>query len=211
MNVVILGPQGSGKGTQAEMLVKKYQFNYVEMGKILRSISNSDNPIAFQVKESMNKGEKVSDELAQKIAWDHLSKTKTEDDYLFDGYPRGLTQYIHLEEMLGQFGQKIDKVVYIQISDEEVVRRLSARRTCKICGNIYNLITNPPPSNDKCDCGGELLQREDDYPEAIIKRLEWGKTIDVRERARQEGILIEINGEQAIGDIHREIIEKLGL
>lgn len=211
MNVVILGPQGSGKGTQAEMLVKKYEFNYIEMGNILRSIANSKNKFAEIVKEAMNRGEKVSDEFAQKIAWDHINKTDKSRGFLFDGYPRGLTQYENLEDMLKKFGQVIDKVVYIQIPDDEVVRRLAARRTCSNCGNIYNLITNPPPLEEKCLCGGKLLQREDDKPDAIKKRLVWGKTVDVKERAKQEGILIEINGERAIEDIHKEIVEKLGL
>jgi adenylate kinase len=145
------------------------------------------------------------------IAWDHISKMDGTKGFLFDGYPRGLEQYEHLKDMLMKFGKKIDRVIYITISEQEVIRRLSARRVCQKCGRIYNLITNPSPAGEKCKCGGELEQRADDKPEAIKKRLAWGWTKDVKEKAREEGILLEINGERPIEEIQEDIIKELGL
>lgn len=212
MNLVILGPQGSGKGTQAELLTKRFGFNYVEMGNILRSIANSDNPHAEQVSESMKKGEKVPDEFVRLIAWDHISKMDKNKGFLFDGYPRSVSQYEHIEDMLRKFGQKLDKVIYVRISEDEVIKRLSARRICKKCGNIYNIITKPSPKGEfECECGGRLYQREDDQPEAIKQRLQWGWTTEVKEKAKNEGILIEINGEGPIDVIQKDIVSKLGL
>jgi len=173
MNLILLGPQGSGKGTQAEMLVKKYGFNYVEMGNILRSIANSDNSKSGLVKEYQARGELVPDEFVRLIAWDHLNKQDKSKGFLFDGYPRTLAQYEHVADMLRKFGQKIDKVLYLELSPQESVRRLSGRRTCERCKEIFNLITKPPKEETKCDkCGGKLVQREDDTPDAIKKRLE---------------------------------------
>jgi adenylate kinase len=212
MNLVILGPQGSGKGTQAELLAKKFGFNYVEMGNILRSIANSDNQHANQVRESMKKGEKVPDEFVRLIAWDHISKMDKSKGFLFDGYPRSVSQYEHIEDMLRKFGQKLDKVIYVRISEEEVIKRLSARRICSKCGNVYNIITKPSPKGEyECECGGKLYQREDDQPEAIRQRLQWGWTTEVKEKARNEGILVEIDGERPIDVIQKDIVSKLGL
>lgn len=204
MNLILLGSQGSGKGTQAELLVKKYGLNYVEMGKILRSMP--------EVKESIDKGELVPDEFVRLIAWDHINKQDKERGFLFDGYPRSLEQYGYLEDMLRKFGKKIDWVVYLYISPEESIRRLSARRTCEKCGEIYNLITNLPKNPEVCDkCGGKLMQREDDQPEAIKRRLELfnERTKPILEKARQENILMEVDGERPIEQIHDDVVSRL--
>ena len=212
MNLILLGPQGSGKGTQAELLVQKYGLNYVEMGKILRSIAESDNQYAKIVKEMIDKGELVPDEYVRLIAWDHINKQDKEKGWLFDGYPRSLEQYEYLEDMLRKFGKKIDWVVYLFISPEESIRRLSARRTCEKCGEIFNLVTNPPKNPEICDkCGGRLGQREDDQPGAIKRRLELfnERTKPILEKARQENILMEVNGERPIEQIHEVIVSRL--
>src|SRR3989344_3437807 len=173
MNLVILGPQGSGKGTQAELLISKYGMNYVDMGRILRSV--------HQLKEFVDKGELVPDELVRTIAWDHINKQDKSKGFLFDGYPRSVPQYEYLQDMLRRFGKKIDKVIWLDISEVESIRRLSARRTCE-------------------KCGGKLAQRKDDTPEAIKRRLQLyhEQTHPILEKARGEGILLEVNGERAI-------------
>lgn len=179
MNIILLGPQGSGKGTQAELLVKKYDLRHFEAGKILRGM---DNPI---VKQALNSGLLVPDEYVRQIAWDFINKNGDGQGFLFDGYPRHLPQYEQLKEMLAQKGLKIDMVVNIEISTEESVKRLSARRA--------------------------LENRDDDQPEAIKKRLAIyrSQTHPVFEKACEEGIGIEINGEQTIEKVHQDIIAKL--
>ncbi len=179
MNLILLGPQGSGKGTQAELLVKKYGLKHFEAGKILRSM---DDPI---VKEALNSGRLVPDEYIRQIAWDFINKNGDGQGFLFDGYPRHLPQYEQLKEMLTYCGKKIDVVINIEISAEESVKRLSARRV--------------------------LENRDDDQPEAIKRRLEIYRqqTHPVFEKAVSEGIGVEINGEQSIEKVHQDIISKL--
>lgn len=212
MNIILLGPQGSGKGTQAELLVDKYGYNYFEIGKILRSVAESNNPNAQMVKDFIDKGQLVPDEYVRLIAWDFISKHDKSKGFVFDGYPRSVLQYDHLKDMLAKLGQKIDWVISLEISEAETVRRLSSRRTCSKCGRVYNLITNPPPKAG-CECGGELVQRKDDYPEAIKERLKiyQAQTQPVFEKASTEGIGLQIDGERPIDTIHQEIIAKLHL
>ena len=204
MTLIILGPQGSGKGTQGGLLVAKYGMNYVDMGRILRSV--------HQVKDYVNRGELVPDELVRTIAWDHINKQDKSKGFLFDGYPRSVPQYEALQDMLRRFGKKIERVIWLDISEVESIRRLSARRTCEKCGEIYNSITRPPQKPDVCDkCGGKLVQRKDDTPEAIKRRLQLyhEQTHPILEKARGEGILLEVNGERAIETIFEEIISRL--
>lgn len=211
MNIIILGPQGSGKGTQADLLEQKFGFTRIETGKILRQIAGSDHPLAERVRNTMNEGRLVSDEVLSQVLEEYMRKPH-QDGFLFDGTPRNLDQYWLIKKILTELGQNIDKVILVDISEAETIRRLSSRRTCKSCGKVFNLITNPPPS-DKCNCGGELMQREDDQPEAIKKRLETyhTDTAKVIDAAEQEGLLLRINGEQAIEKIHEEMVDRLGV
>jgi adenylate kinase len=210
MNIVILGPQGSGKGTQAEMLAEKFGLLHIETGKILRKIAESDHPWGKKIKQMMLNGELVSDDILNAVLKETLA-TIHPKGYLFDGTPRNLSQYELINKVLAERAEKIDRVVYLNIPEEETIKRLSSRRTCSTCGRIYNIITDPPTVSNQCDCGGELIHREDDQPQAIKKRLEWGRTTEIKQQAQKEGILLEINGEQPIEDIHKEIVERLGL
>ena len=204
MNIILLGPQGSGKGTQAELLVTKYGLLHFEAGRVLRSIP--------EVQDTLNRGELVTDEYVRLIAWDFINKHNKNQGFLFDGYPRSVAQYEHLKDMLMKFGKKLDAVINIEISAEESIRRLSGRRTCTKCGETYNVITADQPKGERCDkCGGVLVQRADDQPEAVKRRLEIYRqqTHAVFEKAVREGIGFEVSGEQAIADIHDQIVSRL--
>lgn len=213
MNIILLGPQGSGKGTQAGLLVQKYGLNWFEGGKILRSIARSDNERAREIKVMMKRGELIPDEFMRLIAWDFINKNDQNKGYLFDGYPRGVSQYEALVDMLKRFGKGIDRVIYLNISEDESVRRLSGRVVCAKCGEIYNLNTEDKPREDmKCSkCGSTLERRDDDLPEAVKRRLELyhQRTGPILERAGKDGILLEVDGERPIETVFEDIVEQL--
>ncbi len=206
MNIIIQGPQASGKGTQARLLSEKFNLLHFEMGKVLRSIANSDNEHAQVVKETLNSGRLVPDEYVRLIAWDFVSKHH-EQGVVFEGYPRSLAQYEHLQDMLRKFNKKIDYLISINIPEEESIRRMSDRRTCQKCGRVYSLSIDG--ALEQCECGGALVLREDDKPEAIKKRLEiyHTQTRPVWERAKQEGIAVEVDGKPPINEVHETILK----
>lgn len=207
MNIVILGPQASGKGTQAELLANRFGFNHYEAGKILRSIAKSDNKYAPAINEAMTKGELVSDELVRLIAWDYINKKGGKNGFVFDGYPRSVPQYDHLSDMLMKFGLRIDLVVNLSIPKPETLRRLSGRRTCTVCGEVYNLVTNPPPSPTTCKCGGDLFIRDDDREEAILERLRLyeSNTYPVFLKALEGGVGVLVDGSRPIEEIQEDL------
>lgn len=214
MNIILLGPQGSGKGTQAQLLAEKFNLIHLEMGRVLRSVANSDNQYAPEVKKTIEAGKLVPDEYVRLIAWDFINKHDPKNQgFIFEGYPRSLAQYEHIEDMLRKFGKKIDHVIVLNISEEESIKRLGGRLTCIKCGEVYNKITSPqPPENGKCGkCGSELIERADDKSEAIKKRLSvyHEQTEKIITKAREEKILIEINGERAIETIFADISSKI--
>src|SRR6476619_7231437 len=141
MNILILGPQGSGKGTQAQLLAEKFGFVHMESGQLLREVAKTNSAIG----EIINKGELVPRELMLELMEAELEERNAfEKGIIFDGSPRTTEQYHAMKEWLAKRGQKIDLAIFVDISEEETVKRLSARRTCETCGTVYNLITNPP-------------------------------------------------------------------
>ncbi len=207
MNIIILGPQGSGKGTQAELVAQKYNLTHVETGKILREIATSEHPLAQDIRETMNDGRLVSDEVLESVIGDVMDTNKKEG-FVFDGTPRDLNQYRLIDRILGSRGEKIDMVILIDISEAETIKRLTLRRTCKRCGSVYNVLTKPSPNGDICgNCGGELVLREDDKPDSIKNRLRTyhEQTDKVINEADKRGLLIKFDGERPIGEIFNDI------
>lgn len=206
MNIIILGPQASGKGTQARLLSGKLGLFYFESGSFLREKAKS-NP---RIDEIINKrGQLLPDEETFNLVRDFLKeKVPTLNNFILDGYPRSLKQYQLLADWLYKEGKKIDLAILLTISDKEAVRRLSARVVCERCGTVYNLITNPPPDG-KCKCGGNLVQRPDDKPEAIEKRLQayHEVTVPLTNVLKKEGILVEVDGERPIKVISTDLLK----
>jgi len=202
----------SGKGTQADLLEQKLGFTRIETGKILRKIANSNHPWSTRIADMQKRGVLVSNDIVAEVIKEALQQNAP-FGFLLDGTPRDFDQYKVIEEEFKRKNIKIDKVIFINISEQEIIRRISGRRICSRCGNIYNLVTGPVPVDNKCSCGGELKIRNDDTPEATKNRLDYynNDVMPLIEMFRKEGNLLEINGEQPIEKIHQEIVEKLGL
>lgn len=212
MIIELIGPLGSGKGTQARFLVEKYKFFYFESGKILRDLAKKDPEINSYINQ---KGKLFPIEKAEKIFENYLEKHKPDlKNILLDGSPRELRQYKMFSKWLSDKGTKIEKVILLEISEEESIKRTSSRRYCEKCGEIYNLVTDKTKLVGICDkCGGKLLQRPDDTPEVIKNRLSVYKerTLPLIEYLEKENKIIKINGEAAPEVIFKEIEEKLNL
>lgn len=206
MNILILGPQGSGKGTQAKLLSEKFGLFYFESGNFLRELSKSKPDVG----ERINRGELIPDAEMFGLVRAFLElNAPSGQNMLLDGYPRSIAQYESLKDWLVGKNSKIDHAILLEISEEESVRRLSARRMDKTTGKIYNLITAPPgPEIDK----ENLIQREDDKPEAIKVRLLKYKevTAPLVSQLQKEGILKRVNGERPIEVIFADLQEIVG-
>lgn len=208
MNIIILGPQGSGKGTQARLLANKLNLKIIEAGALVRKEAKNNPKIGDIINV---KGQLIpSNMMFGLIKKEAESNNRGINDLILDGYPRSVGQYKLLNKWLKENNARIDKVVLLEISEEESIRRLSARRTCDKCGRLYNLITNPP-SGTNCECGGKLVQRKDDKPQAIKKRLaEYRKkTEPMLSLFLEEGILVKVDGERPIEDIFQDIQKRL--
>lgn len=207
MNLLLIGPQGSGKGTQAELLVGKYDLNHIEAGRLIREAANKHTRKAEIIDHLANqKGTLLPDGVVLDLIQNELDKVGYKN-LLFDGFPRTRKQYQSLKEILNTRGSKLDKAIYLEVSDDESIRRLSSRRHCSKCKKGYSLLLEP--DRKTCDCGGELVSRTDDKPEAIGHRLEQfhNQTDPVLEALEEDGILVKVDGNKAIEKISHEIID----
>jgi len=206
MIILLLGAPGSGKGTQAKKLCKALGLSFFSSGDIARELAKKDEKIA----EIMNKkGQWIPEEEMTKHVFKHLEEDYSDyKNILFEGYPRFVSQYQGLKDWLRRKGVMINKVVVLTVSLEEAVKRLSMRRIDSKTGEIYNLLTNPPGSGVNKD---NLIQRKDDKEDVIKNRFEQYKihTEPIRQIAKKDGILIEIDGERPIEVIHKDILSRI--
>jgi len=212
MNLILLGPPGSGKGTQAGILSARTGWNYLGTGNLLRRLVKEGNEKALLAKSYMEKGKLVPDEITIKMVLERISAADCTGGVIFDGFPRTLKQAEALDKALGEQGKAVDKVVYIKVSEPELLKRLSGRWICRQCQTPYHAVNSPPRVWGKCDrCGGELYQRPDDTVDTVKKRLEvyWAETAPLIDYYTRAGKLIEVNGEGAEGGIEKRIIDTL--
>lgn len=173
MRIVLLGPPGAGKGTQAVRLAEHYAVPHVASGDILRFVVAWQTDIGLRAKSYMDAGKLVPDELVLELLRIRLALEDARQGFVLDGFPRTLPQAEALDQILDEIGQHMDAVIYMDVPDELIVLRLSARASCPTCGRTYNLLASPPRVEGKCDRDGTpLFQREDDRPEVILDRLE---------------------------------------
>lgn len=173
LNLVLLGPPGSGKGTQGERLQEDLRLPYYATGDILRAAVREETELGKSAKRYMDAGDLVPDEVIVGVIAEALDSDAARDGFLLDGFPRTTPQAEALDAKLAELGRGLTAVLLIDVSDEEVVRRLGGRRTCSVCGRVYHVEFNPPKAEGVCDVdGGELEVRDDDQPDVIRKRLE---------------------------------------
>ena len=172
MNLIVLGPPGAGKGTQAQKIVDRYHLPQISTGDILRAAVKEKTPLGVKAKGFMDQGKLVPDELVIGIIEERLKALDCHPGFILDGFPRTIAQAEALQPILIKMGKSIDHVINIEVDDEELVRRLTGRRTCKECGAMFHIFFHPPKKEEVCDrCGGPLYQREDDREETIRTRL----------------------------------------
>jgi len=207
MNIILIGPPGSGKGTQAKMIVDRYKVLHVSTGDILRENVRNGTPLGVEAKKFMDAGKLVPDALLIDIIKDRLAKDDVKGGWMLDGYPRTIPQAEALDKILPALGQKINVVLNIDVPDEELVKRVTGRRMCK-CGATYHVSFNKPKVEGKCDaCGGELYQRADDTEETVKQRLHayHAQTQPLIDYYNKRGIVATVLG---VGDI-KAIFDKV--
>ncbi|MFO7814668.1 MAG: adenylate kinase [Halanaerobiales bacterium] len=176
MNLIILGLPGAGKGTQAKKLSKKYDIPHISTGDIFRNAIKNETKLGKKAKEIIDSGGLVPDEITNNIVRERLKKDDCTDGFILDGFPRTINQAEALEKMLESMKRTLDLALYIDVAREELIKRLTHRRTCSNCGATYHLDYNPPEKEGICDkCGGKLIQRSDDTEEVVKERLEVNK------------------------------------
>jgi adenylate kinase len=172
MRLVLVGPPGAGKGTQAEFIAAHLAVPKISTGDIFRANVAQGTPLGVQAKQFMDAGQLVPDEVTINMVRDRLAEADAGDGFLLDGFPRTVPQAVALDKLLADLGNGLDLVLELVVDDDEVIRRLSGRRTCRGCGKIWHVEFDPPSHDGACDrCGGELFQRDDDKAETIAERL----------------------------------------
>ncbi|MBI4746069.1 MAG: adenylate kinase [Deltaproteobacteria bacterium] len=200
-NLILLGPPGAGKGTQAKMLVDKYAIPQISTGDILREAVKSGTPLGIEANSHMSRGALVPDEVVIGIVKERLKRGDCGKGYILDGFPRTIAQADALFSYLNECGCPITEVIDIKVPKDHLVIRLSGRRVCRSCGAGYHIEFNPSKDGGRCDrCGGELFQRDDDREDVVIKRFETyeAQTTPLSEYYKKKGQLTTISG---IGDV----------
>jgi adenylate kinase len=208
LNLVLLGPPGSGKGTQGERLNEDLRLPYYATGDILRGAVRDETELGQTAKEYMDRGDLVPDEVIVGVIAERIDSSEARDGFILDGFPRTTPQAEALDAMLGELGRSVTAVVLIDVSDDEVVRRLGGRRTCEANGHVFHVEFEPPQQEGVCDIdGSELIVRDDDKPEVIRKRLETyhEKTEPLVSYYDSRSVLRRIDGEAAPEEVAEQI------
>jgi adenylate kinase len=207
--VVLMGGPGAGKGTQAKRLEQTLGLPQIATGDLFREHLKKETELGKAAREYMDAGELVPDEVTVAMAEERIARPDCGRGALFDGFPRTLPQAQALDDLLAQLGARVNIVPYIHVSREVLLARLAGRWTCSVCGRVYHVLFNPPQTAGVCDRdGGELYQRADDTVETQKRRIEvyFEQTAPLVESYRQRGLLVEIDGEQPIDDVHCDLV-----
>ena len=208
MNLLIIGAPGAGKGTVSDRIINDYELVHVSTGDMLREAVKNGTPVGLQAQGYMNRGELVPDEVIHNIIVERLSRDDVDAGFLFDGYPRTKNQAVDLDEILKQLDKKVDCVIDLDIDDEDLIKRITGRRLCPDCGEIYNIYYKPSLKEGICDkCGGTLIQRKDDNPDSLKVRLqEYHKnTQPVIEYYEEMDIVRHVDASKAKDEVYDDV------
>lgn len=214
MKLVLLGAPGAGKGTQAKKLIEKYGIPQISTGDLLRAAVAAGTPLGKEAKSFMDKGELVPDKVVLGMVEERIKKDDCKKGYILDGFPRNTVQAEALDKMLESLNMPIDAALSVDVPFDDLMKRLTGRRTCKACGQMYNVYFNAPKTEGKCDkCAGELFQRDDDKEATIKKRLEVynAQTAPLIEYYGKKGLVKSVQGAGSIDDIFGKVCDALGL
>lgn len=214
MRVVLLGAPGAGKGTQAKKLIEKYRIPQISTGDLLRAAVAAGTALGKEAKSYMDKGELVPDSVVLGMVEERLRQDDCKKGYILDGFPRNTKQAEALDKMLGDLNMSIGAALSVDVPFEDLMKRLTGRRTCKACGQMYNVYFGPSKKEGFCDkCNGELFQRDDDKEETIKKRLDVysAQTAPLIDYYGKKGILKSVSGTGSIDDIFKKVTEVLEL
>ena len=213
MRIIMLGPPGSGKGTQAQILSELYCVPVITTGDMLRDSVDRGTRYGKLAKDYMERGDLVPDGIVNRIVGDRLKRNDLSEGFILDGYPRSIPQADALDKILDENNQELDYVIHVVLDDESIIDRLSKRRVCPNCGAVYHLESNPPKIPDVCDeCGSKLIRRIDDSPDVIRKRLKVyrEKTKPLLERYEERGIVVDVPGDVDLSKLPQMLKELLG-
>lgn len=211
MFIVLLGPPGAGKGTQAQRLAAATRLLHISTGDMFRENVKNGTELGNLANTYMAKGDLVPDDVTIRMLLERIARPDAEAGAMFDGFPRNVVQAVALDDALAGRGARIDRALYIFVPDDELISRLGGRWICRNCGTLYHERNDPPAKAGVCDkCGGELYQREDDRPEVVATRLQKQKPpAELIEHYRDAGVLREIDGARSLDDVTASLLEAI--
>lgn len=213
MKIVLLGPPGAGKGTQAKSISNRYEIPHISTGDIFRKNISEMTPLGIEAKKHIDNGQLVPDSLTIDIVKDRLTQEDCKNGYLLDGFPRTVVQAEALKEFLIERGEELDSALLIDVPKDFILERMTGRRVCPSCGASYHIKFNPPKNNGKCDvCGSDVVQRKDDTEATVKERLDVydRQTQPLIEYYKRENLLQEVDGTKAINKVFDSICSILG-
>lgn len=213
MRIIMLGAPGAGKGTQALKLAEKYCIPHISTGDIFRMNMKAGTELGVKAKAYIDKGQLVPDDLVIDLIVDRVKEDDCVNGYILDGFPRTIPQAQNFDSALEEMGKKVDYCIDIEVLDENIIERMSGRRTCLDCGATYHITYNPPKTEDICDCcGKKVVLRDDDKPETVKKRLAvyHEQTQPLKDYYETKDVLVGVDGTQGIEEIFGSIVEILG-